>query len=87
MFAGKKFSRDETLMVGGDQAIPIVDIFSHQGGTTSLLWDDYTWVRWNSGCYTLSKCARPHHSLTPVHFPIVFRMLNHWVWKTWDGAK
>lgn len=43
IFAGKKFRRDEALMVGGDQTIPIVDIVSHQGETIPFLWDDYTW--------------------------------------------
>ena len=57
IFAGKKFRRDETLMVGGDQTIPIVDIVSHQGETIPFLWDDYTWVSRRGNCETPSDDA------------------------------
>ena len=53
IFAGKKFGRGETLMAGGDQIIPIVDMLSHQEEVVSFLWDDYTWVSGRSDCFLL----------------------------------
>lgn len=46
MYAGKNFQELDLLLYSGDVVIPIVDIMMHQKGRKkfTFLWDEYTWV-------------------------------------------
>jgi SET domain len=43
MFAGKFFAKNSLLIPDGDLVIPVVDIETHNTGSWTFLWDEYTW--------------------------------------------
>jgi hypothetical protein len=57
MFAGREFRRREDLMLGGDQAIPIIDLVlvDLPEKYAFFLADEYTWVR--SGLWRIAQAT------------------------------
>ena len=80
MFAGSDFELDEEVLPGGDVAIPITDLVSHnrargQAEYGAFLWDDYTWsasgLRMDSEGYDSSVASEGFGSAANSFLPLV----------------